>query len=107
MKIIYNNLIPIKGFRAINILGFIFARKEFRKLSSEIIEHEKIHTEQMKELLFVIFYLWYIVEWLIKFCVYGRRAYYNISFEREAYQNADVKNYLRKRKRYAFWKCLL
>ena len=48
MKIIYNKIIPFKGFLAINLFGFLFARK---KLTEVNINHEKIHTEQMKELL--------------------------------------------------------
>lgn len=32
MKIIYNKLIPFKGFIAINLFGIIFVRKEYKKL---------------------------------------------------------------------------
>lgn len=28
MKVIYNNLIPFKGYKAINIFGLVFVRKE-------------------------------------------------------------------------------
>lgn len=27
MKVVYNNLIPFKGYKAINLFGIIFARK--------------------------------------------------------------------------------
>lgn len=53
MKIIYNNIIPFPGFAAINLFGVIFARKECRPLSETTINHEAIHTEQMKDLLYV------------------------------------------------------
>jgi hypothetical protein len=41
MKIIYNKIIPFVGYKAINLFGFIFAR---RKLNSTDINHECIHT---------------------------------------------------------------
>lgn len=53
MKIVYNNVIPFKGFAAINLFGIVFARKECRPLSKEAMNHEAIHTEQMKELLYI------------------------------------------------------
>jgi len=40
MKIIYNKIIPFKGYKAMAIWPFIFARK---KLSEIDINHEKIH----------------------------------------------------------------
>ena len=54
MKIVYNNFIPFKGFSAINLFGVLFARKGV-KISKKIINHELIHTAQMKEL-----YIYYI-----------------------------------------------
>ena len=53
-------------------------------LSPTIRNHERIHWEQQMEMMVVFFYLWYFVEWFIKLFIYGKRAYYNISFEREA-----------------------
>lgn len=107
MKIIYNRWIPVKGFRAMNIFGVIFARKEFEELSKRTLNHEAIHTAQMKELLYVFFYLWYGVEWLVKLFRYGRKgAYRNISFEREAYTHQYDYDYLSKRKYYAWWKMI-
>jgi hypothetical protein len=60
-----------------------------RDLSDTDLRHEEIHWEQQKEMLCIFFYLWYIIEWLIKLPVYGRDAYWNISFEREAYDLED------------------
>ena len=59
MKIVYNNFIPFKGFSAINLFGVLFARKGV-KISKKIINHELIHTAQMKELYYVLFYIIYI-----------------------------------------------
>lgn len=54
MKIIYNSIIPFKGFAAINLFGILFVRKGI-KISEEMINHEAIHTSQMKEMLYVFF----------------------------------------------------
>lgn len=56
MKIIENSLIPFPGFLAINLFGVIFIRKG-GVLSEVVINHEQIHTAQMKELGYVGFYL--------------------------------------------------
>lgn len=98
MKIIYNNLIPFKGFAAINLFGILFVRKGV-EVSEEMINHEAIHTAQMKEMLYVFFYLWYVIEWVVR--LFGKcDAYRKISFEREAYENDSDIGYLSKRKHF-------
>lgn len=109
MKIIYNKLIPFKGFWAITILNMIFVRKEYQHLDGtqmhkEMVNHESIHFEQEKELGFIFFYILYLLEWLIKLCFYGKKAYENISFEREAYRNEKNFDYIKNRKRYCWVK---
>lgn len=103
MKIIYNKYLPTKGFSAINLFGILFARSEFNPLSEKTINHEKIHTRQMKEMLYIFFYLWYGIEWIIRLIQYrnSMSAYYNISFEREAYRNERDPQYLDKRKMFS------
>lgn len=102
MIIIYNSLIPFKGFQAINLFGVVFARKEYKELSQRTLNHEAIHTAQMREMLYIGFYIWYLIEWIVKLFRYGRRAYENISFEREAYENQYDCTYLHKRKHWAW-----
>lgn len=108
MKIIRNNIIPFKGFVAINLFGIVFVRKdyEFRSIADyqRMLVHEGIHTKQMQELLFVPFYVWYLLEWLVRLVMYRDRhkAYRNIGFEREAYVNQYNWGYNKERKRYAF-----
>ncbi len=97
-KVIYTRHFPFKGFCAINIFGFIFARKEYAPLPEVVIRHEMIHTEQMKELLYVGFYILYGLEWLVR--LFSGNAYKNISFEREAYTNQKYYNYLSFRQKY-------
>ncbi|HBT86648.1 MAG: hypothetical protein PHO13_10520 [Fermentimonas sp.] len=108
MKIIYSNFLPFNGFRAINILGVVFAGKKHNPLDEYTINHESIHTRQMLELFIVGFYLWYIFEWVLRLIIYKNRfkAYRNIGFEREAYCNDTNMNYLNNRRFYSFIKYL-
>ena len=105
MKIIINNIIPFKGFKCINLFGILFCRKQLNKID---INHETIHTKQMQELLYIFFYLWYIIEYLIRLIIYRntKLAYKNISFEREAYQNQYNLDYLSNRKHYNWFNYL-
>lgn len=102
MRIIENNLIPFKGFAAINLFGVLFVRKGVN-VSARMINHEEIHTAQMKELGYVLFYVWYLLEWLVRLPMKGN-AYRNICFEREAYTKENDPNYLCNRDCWAFWK---
>lgn len=99
MKIIINNIIPFKGFKCINLFGILFCRKQLDKID---INHEAIHTKQMQEMLYIPFYIWYIIEYLIKLFI--GNAYRNLSFEREAYNNQYNLNYLNNRKHYSWIK---
>jgi hypothetical protein len=107
MKVVFNNIIPTKGFKAITLWPWIFVRRNciFRDIDER---HEMIHCCQQKEMLIVFFYLWYGIEWLYKLCKYrnATTAYKNISFEREAYSNQNNVAYLDERKPYAFLKYL-
>lgn len=103
MKIIYNKYIPFKGFLAINLFGVLFVRGTWRDINVTLLNHEKIHTAQMKELGYVLFYVIYIIEWLYRLTRKGN-AYRNISFEREAYENGSNPQYLQTRKKWAMWR---
>lgn len=102
MKIIYNKVLPVKGFRAITLFGVVFARKDQPVPDQRVLRHESIHTRQMLELAVVGFYAWYVVEWLVKWAVYKNRhtAYRNICFEREAFDNDKDADFLKHR---PFW----
>ena len=107
MKIIYNNIIPFPGFKAINLFGVLFVRKGCTMSESDI-NHEMIHTSQMKEMGYVMFYLCYLLEWLVKLAKLGdsNKAYRAISFEREAYGNEKNLTYTITRKKFA-WRKLI
>ena len=104
MKIIRNRILPPKNYDAINILGILFCHKG-TSLTDDLIRHEQIHTRQMVEMLLVGLYLWYVIEWTIRLFMKGN-AYKHISLEREAYDHMDERNYLARRRPYAWLKYL-
>lgn len=103
IMIIHNRFIPFKKFYAINLFGVIFVRHGVH-LHAEEINHERIHTAQMREMLFIFFYIWYGMEWFILLFKYRNSfdAYKNIRFEKEAYRHGDEIRYLKHRKPYAW-----
>lgn len=115
-KIIYNKLIPFKGYVAINLFGIIFARKEyeaqiennyFRK--AILLNHELIHTAQYKELLYVFYLPLYLLNYIINLFVYFsfKKAYKNICFEREAKAHESSDYYLERRQHFAWLSYIL
>jgi len=69
-----------------------------------IINHESIHWKQQLEMLILPFYIFYILEFVVKLFKYGGYAYINLSFEREAFANDKNLEYLKTRKNYAWVK---
>lgn len=102
-RIIVNRWLPPKGFAAINLCGFLFVRHGVT-LDKRLINHERIHTRQMLELLVIPFYLWYVVEWLVLLCRCRNNleAYRRIRFEAEAYRHDADLEYLKHRPFWAF-----
>lgn len=103
--IIKSRLMP-KGY-CMNLFGTLWTRDK-SWIDRNVINHERIHTAQQRELLFIPFYILYVVEWLIRLIQYRswHKAYRNISFEREAYTHGHNLNYLKTRKPYSFLKYL-
>ena len=127
--VVFNRLIPFSGFVAITLYPFIFVREAVAKKYSTVANnHEHIHAEQQKELLpvgvalaliaylsglglwallFLPVFLWlYVAEWLCKLYRYksSKKAYCNISFEREAYQNEKDLAYISSRRHFIWFK---
>ena len=104
MTVIYNRLLPVRGFTAINLFGIVFARRECSPLSETTLRHEAIHTRQMRETGFVGFYLIYIAEWLYQLWRLrsAQLAYYAVRFEREAYAHQEEAAYPVYRRRFAW-----
>ncbi len=109
MKVVVNKILPPKGFTAINLFGVLFVRKRYLwRLSELVFRHERIHTAQMRELLFIFFYIAYFLEWvywLIR-SLFNKEInpYRSISFEREAYLHEYDADYLKRRKFLAAWR---
>lgn len=103
MIFISKHIIP-KGFIGMTLFPFIFLKQKDLKEDKILINHEKIHLKQQLELGVFFFYLFYGLEWLIKFLKYktSYTTYKNLSFEREAYQNEYNLNYIKTRKFWAF-----
>lgn len=104
MKVIKNRFIPFKigDLMAINLFGVVFLRREYTMRPDEL-NHEAIHTAQMRELGYVPFYMLYVAEWLVRLFMKGN-AYMNLTFEREAYGHQRDLGYLAHRKHFAQWR---
>lgn len=92
---------PRRRFYAINLCGLVFAN---RPLSATELNHERIHTAQQRELLYVGFFVWYVAEWLW-LRLSGRSAmsaYRAVRFEQEAYRHEADPTYLARRRHYAY-----
>jgi hypothetical protein len=81
------------NLKGITLFPFIFVEN---KRDRVLINHEKIHYQQAKELFVIGFYLWYLWEWI-------RRGYKKNRFEVEAYANEKDLNYLKTRKPYNYF----
>lgn len=101
-RVIKTKLVP-KGI-CLNFFG-MFLTQDKSWIDKYVINHELIHSAQQKELLWIPFYIIYVIEWVIRLCQYGswRKAYMNISFEKEAYKHGNDLNYLKSRNLYAQW----
>ena len=105
MKVVPNNIIPFRGFSFINLFGLVFVRREMMdKMDEPDYNHEAIHTAQMKELLYVGFYVAYFLEWVYRLIFHTKTAYMGLSFEKEAYDNEANLKYLDTRKHFAQWR---
>jgi len=105
--ILFTRFMIFKKYSAITLWPFIVMSKKY-KGKKILLNHEKIHLKQQVELLIIFFYLWYGIEFTVRFFQYKNwdKAYRNISFEREAYENEKDFEYLKKRKIWGFWKYL-
>jgi len=106
MIIYRNSFLPVKGFSAFNFCGVILFVRKGAVITERLKNHKKIHSRQMFEMLIVVFYLRYLLEWFVKLFKYRLQSYYNVSFEREAYRNEMDLDYLRERKIFAWVKLI-
>jgi hypothetical protein len=101
--IVAKYLIP-KGYRGMAVFPFILIKYDFDKSNGVFLNHEKIHLRQQLELLIIPFFIWYVLEYLIRLVQYQNMdlAYRNISFEREAYAKETELDYLKNRSFFQF-----
>jgi hypothetical protein len=91
------------NLKGITLFPFILVEN---KRDRVLVNHELIHYQQAKELLVIGFYLFYIGQYLY-FRLKGKsakNAYRHLSLEIEAYNNEKDLNYLKTRKKYAFFR---
>jgi len=90
------------------IWPFVILRHKHLVRDINFLNHERIHLRQQVELLVVFFYLWYTLEFLVRWIGLRDRhlAYQNISFEREAYAHETDIGYLKRRRFWVFLKFL-
>lgn len=103
MKIIRTKLLRLIGKKLITLPWGVYAAPKALVTEDDMI-HEFIHIKQWRELWYVGFLIWYVLEWLVRLIQYRNfdKAYKNISFEREAYANENYFGYLDERKLFAF-----
>lgn len=91
-----------KRYRGITLCPFVIVTQEEDGKNIVLLNHEKIHVKQQLELLIFPFFIWYGIEFLVRFLKYRNWsvAYRNISFERESYVNEKNLDYLQRR---PFW----
>ena len=108
MLLVVNKYLLRKRFVGITLWPFIIMKRAELKTDSVFINHERIHLRQQQEMVVLPFFVWYLVEYLIKLVYYRDRdiAYRNISFEREAYQQENNLDYFKKRSFWSFVKYL-
>ena len=96
VPVVLSKISPIE-INAITLGPFIFSRGE---MSIQTRNHEAIHWEQYKETLILGFLFLYAVFYIFGLLKYrsGEMAYYNIPFEREAYDNDSDLGYIFQRK---------
>lgn len=100
------NIITGSNVLAITLCPFgIYFRDKESLNNQKTINHESIHWKQQLEMLVIFFYIWYLVEWIIRIFINGKKmAYISISFEQEAYDNDRNMLYLYNRKHFVWFK---
>lgn len=101
--IVAKYLIP-KGYRGMAVFPFILIKYYKDQVNVVFLNHEKIHLRQQLEMLVIPFFIWYVLEYIIRLIQYKSTdlAYRNISFEREAYAKETDLKYLNNRSFFQF-----
>lgn len=94
---------------ACNLFGCVLLNKKRLARKSEwqrgvILNHEGVHTIQMRETLYLGFYCIYLAEWVYRLIFHTKAAYKGISFEREAFAHQYERFYYINRRKFAMWR---
>ncbi|WP_421828964.1 hypothetical protein [Larkinella sp.] len=94
--------VPFLWVSGMALFPFVLVRT--KRPDAVLLHHERIHLRQQLELGILPFYVWYLLEYLIRRWQYREHydAYRNISFEREAFDNEHDLTYWKTRKWYGF-----
>lgn len=92
--------VPFLWVEGMALFPFLLTKR--KQNGATLLNHERIHLRQQLEMGVALFYIWYLIEYLIRLIKLQNhdRAYRSISFEREAYARESDYNYLTQR---AFW----
>lgn len=97
-----------KNYVGLCIWPFIILKNKALRKDKVLMNHERIHLKQQQELLVLPFYILYTLEWGVRslICLNTYKAYKNISFEKEAYENEKNLDYCKNRRPFRFIKYL-
>lgn len=113
LKLLYSSIIPPNGFYATTLFDCLIRRNKYKNtpVKQGVYNHEMIHATQARDFGigfcgYIIFYILYILEWILKlpFGLFGYKPYMSISFEQEAYNFQSTIEYLKVRKRFSWVK---
>ena len=103
MILVSKYLVP-KGYMGITIFPFVILKSHDLKRDPQFLNHERIHLRQQIEMLVIPFFIWYVIEFVMRYWSYRNwpMAYRGISFEREAYAKETSLGYLSERSIWSF-----
>jgi len=101
-------VVPGLPAQAMALYPFMLFKNSKLELDSRLIRHEQIHFKQQLELLIVFFYILYLLNYLINLVRFRNhdKAYFQICFEKEAYQNDHDLEYMKNRKLFSWIKMI-
>lgn len=101
IMLVNRRLLP-KGTYGMTLWPFVLLREQSLRKDKVLINHERIHLRQQIQMLIIPFYLWYGLEFLLRYAVLRnkKKAYRALAMEREAYANEHDQDYL---KTFRFW----
>ena len=60
----------IRNYVGVTLWPFIVLKEDSLKEDHALVNHERIHLRQQLELFIIPFYIWYLLEWCVRCCMY-------------------------------------